>query len=81
MKLGTYNQQLITISPYCQFNITSIYLSEVNIILGTTWLKILGTFIINMGKRFLIFNYKKKKATLQRIYNEVMLRSSLIRRP
>jgi hypothetical protein len=37
----------------------------IDIILGSTWMETLGTFILNMKKKFLTFSYKKKKITLQ----------------
>ena len=42
----------------------TIYLNEVDIILGSSWMETLGTFILNMKKKFLTFSYKKKKITL-----------------
>jgi hypothetical protein len=48
-----------------QFNVVSIYEDNVDIILGSTWVDTLGTFIFNTRRKFLIFSYKKKKITLQ----------------
>jgi hypothetical protein len=45
-----------------KFNVTSIYC--VDIILGSTWVDTLGTFIFNTRRNFLTFYYKKKKFTL-----------------
>jgi hypothetical protein len=46
-----------------KFNVVSIY--RVDIILGSTWVDTLGTFIFNTRRKFLTFSYKKKKFTLQ----------------
>jgi hypothetical protein len=48
-----------------QFNVVSIYQDSVDIILGSTWVDTLGTFIFNTRRKFLTFSYKKKKFTLQ----------------
>jgi hypothetical protein len=48
-----------------QFNMVSMYQGSVDIILGSTWVDTLGTFIFNTRKKFLTFSYKKKKTTLQ----------------
>jgi hypothetical protein len=48
-----------------QFNVVSIYGDSVDIILGSTWVDTLGTFIFNTRRKFLTFSYKKKKFTLQ----------------
>jgi hypothetical protein len=48
-----------------QFNVVSIYEDSVDIILGSTWVDTLGTFIFNTRRKFLTFSYKKKKITLQ----------------
>jgi hypothetical protein len=47
-----------------QFNVVSIYEDNVDIILGSTWVDTLGTFIFNTRRKFLTFSYKKKKITL-----------------
>jgi hypothetical protein len=47
-----------------QFNVVSIYQDNVDIILGSTWVDTLGTFVFNTNKKFLTFSYKKKKITL-----------------
>jgi hypothetical protein len=47
-----------------QFNVVSMYQDSVDIILGSTWVDILGTFIFNTRINFLTFSYKKKKITL-----------------
>jgi hypothetical protein len=48
-----------------QFNVVSIYVDSVDIILGSTWVDTLGTFMFNTRRKFLTFSYKKKKFTLQ----------------
>jgi hypothetical protein len=48
-----------------QFNVVSIYGDSVDIILGSTWVDTLGTFMFNTRRKFLTFSYKKKKFTLQ----------------
>jgi hypothetical protein len=48
-----------------QFNVVSIYEDSVDIILGSTWVDTLGTFMFNTKRKFLTFSYKKKKFTLQ----------------
>jgi hypothetical protein len=48
-----------------QFNVVSIYGDSVDIILGSTWVDTLCTFIFNARRKFLTFSYKKKKFTLQ----------------
>ena len=48
-----------------QLNVATIYLNEVDIILGSPWMETLGTFILNTKKKFLTFSYKKKNITLQ----------------
>jgi hypothetical protein len=50
-----------------QFNVVSMYQDNVDIILGSTWVDTLGTFIFNTRRKFLTFSYKKKKITLQDI--------------
>jgi hypothetical protein len=42
-----------------------MYQDIVDIILGSTWVDILGTFVLNTRKKFLTFFYKKKKITIQ----------------
>jgi hypothetical protein len=48
-----------------QFNVVSMYQDSVDIILGSTWVHILGTFVFNTRRKFFTFSYKKKKITLQ----------------
>jgi hypothetical protein len=48
-----------------QFNVVSMYQDSVDIILGSTWVDTLGTFMFNTKRKFLTFSYKKKKFTLQ----------------
>jgi hypothetical protein len=50
-----------------EFNITKMFEPDVSIILGSTWLETLGTFILDAGKKFLTFFYKKTKVMLQAI--------------
>jgi hypothetical protein len=47
-----------------QFNVVSMYQDSVDIIIGSTWVDILGTFIFNTRRNFLRFSNKKKKITL-----------------
>jgi hypothetical protein len=47
-----------------QFNVVSMYQDSVDIILGSTWVDTLGTFMFNTKRKFLTFSYKKKKFTL-----------------
>jgi hypothetical protein len=47
-----------------QFNVVSMYQGSVDIILGSTWVDTLGTFIFNTRIIFLTFSYKNKKFTL-----------------
>jgi hypothetical protein len=42
-----------------------MYKEEINIIIGLPWFKNLGTFILNMEKKFVTFPYKEKMITLQ----------------
>jgi hypothetical protein len=48
-----------------QFNVVSMYQDNVVIILGSTWVDILGTFVFKTRRKFLTFSYKKKKIMLQ----------------
>jgi hypothetical protein len=48
-----------------QFTVKSLWSNDGDIILGSPWMETLGTFILNMKKKFLTFSYKKKKITLQ----------------
>ena len=50
-----------------QLNVVSMYQDNVDIILGSTWVDTLGSFIFNTKRIFLTFSYKKKKITLQDI--------------
>ena len=43
------------------FEVTTIYEKEVDIILDSTWLETLGSLILNLEKKNLMFSYKKKK--------------------
>jgi hypothetical protein len=58
----------VTIDEYqyiSQFYVTTMYQEEVDIVIGLPWFKSLGTFIINMEKKFVTFPYKEKMITLQ----------------
>jgi DNA repair ATPase RecN len=60
----------VTIDDYeyiSQFNVTTMFQEDIDIILGLHWLTKLGTFILNIEKKFVTFPYKKKMATLQNI--------------
>jgi hypothetical protein len=46
------------------FEVATTYEKEVDIILGSTWLEILGSLILNLEKKFLMLSYKKKKIKL-----------------
>jgi hypothetical protein len=67
-KLYEIKELQVTIDEYeyiSQFNVTTMYKEEIDIILGLPWFKNLGTFILNMEKKFVTFPYKKKMMTLQ----------------
>jgi hypothetical protein len=58
----------VTIDEYeyiSQFYVTTMYQEEVDIVIGLPWFKSLGTFILNMEKKFVTFPYKEKMITLQ----------------
>jgi hypothetical protein len=58
----------VTIDEYeyiSQFNVTTMYKEEIDIIIGLPWFKNLGTFILNMEKKFVTFPYKEKMMTFQ----------------
>jgi hypothetical protein len=58
----------VTIDEYeyiSQFYVTTMYQEEVDIVIGLPWFKSLGTFILNMEKKFVTFPYKEKLITLQ----------------
>jgi hypothetical protein len=58
----------VTIDEYeyiSQFYVTTMYKEEIDIIIGLPWFKNLGTFILNMEKKFVTFPYKKKMMTFQ----------------
>jgi autonomous glycyl radical cofactor GrcA len=60
----------VTIDDYeyiSQFNVTTMFQEEIDIILGLHWLTKLETFILNTEKKFVTFPYKKKMMTLQDI--------------
>jgi hypothetical protein len=60
----------VTIDDYeyiSQFNVTTMYREEIDIIIELPWFKSLGTFILNIEKKFVTFPYKKKMTTLQDI--------------
>ena len=50
-----------------QFIVKSLWSSDGDLVLGLPWLKKLGTFILNVEKKFLTFPYEKKKITLSDI--------------
>jgi hypothetical protein len=56
------------------FKGTTIYEKEVDIILVSTWLETLGSLILNLEKKFLMFSYKKKKIKL----HDVLVKSDSI---
>jgi hypothetical protein len=63
----------VTIDEYehiSQFYVTTMYQEEVDIIIGLPWFKSLGTFILNMEKKFVTFPYKEKMITLQETTSE-----------
>jgi hypothetical protein len=49
------------------FEVTTIYEKEVDIILGLNWSEMLGSLILNLEKKFLMFSYKKEKIKLHDI--------------
>jgi hypothetical protein len=58
----------ITIDDYeyiSQFNVTPMYREEIDIIIELPWFKSLGTFILNIEKKFVTFPYRKKMMALQ----------------
>jgi hypothetical protein len=58
----------VTIDEYeytSQFDVTTMYQEEVDIVIGLPWFKSLGTFMLNMEKKFVTFPYKEKMITLQ----------------
>jgi hypothetical protein len=58
----------VTIDEYeytSQFYVTTMYQEEVDIVIGLPWFKSLGTFMLNMEKKFVTFPYKEKMITLQ----------------
>jgi hypothetical protein len=64
----------VTINEYeyiSQFYVTTMYQEEVDIIIGLPWFKSLGTFILNMEKKFVTFPYKEKMITLQDTTSEL----------
>ena len=50
-----------------QFIVKSLWSSDGDLVLGLPWLKKLGTFILNVEKKFLTFPYEKKKITFSNI--------------
>ena len=46
-----------------QFIVKSLWSSDGVLVLGLPWLETLGTFILNVEKKFMAFPYKKKKFT------------------
>lgn len=45
--------------PNSLLQITIMYKKDVDMILGSTWMQTLGTFILNMKKKFLTLPYKE----------------------
>jgi hypothetical protein len=62
-----------------QFNVVNIYFNNIDIILGSNWMETLGTFILNIKKKFLTISYEEKKITLQDFIVESCTKVSLIR--
>jgi hypothetical protein len=63
----------VTIDEYeyiSQFYVTTMYQEEVDIVIGLPWFKSLGTFILNMEKKFVTFPNKEKIITLQETTSE-----------
>ena len=50
-----------------KFIVSSLWRFDGDIILGLPWIKTLGTFILNVEKKFLTFSYKRKRITFQDI--------------
>ena len=50
-----------------KFIVSSLWSFDDDIILGLPWIKTLGTFILNVGKKFLTFSYNQKRITFQDI--------------
>jgi hypothetical protein len=48
-----------------QFYVTIMYKEEINIIIMLPWFKNIGSFILNMEKKFVTFPHKEKMITLQ----------------
>jgi len=65
----------------CQFNVTSMFEKDVDIILGSTWIETLGTFLLNVKQKIFDILLKEEDDNIARLYNEVMLRISFITRP
>jgi hypothetical protein len=66
MKQYEIKELQVTIDDYeyiSQFNVTTWYKKKIDIILGLPWFKRLGTFILNMEKKFMTFPYKKNMKT------------------
>ena len=67
----------VTIDEYeyiSQFNVTNMYKEEIDIIIRLPGFKSLGTFILNMEKKSVMFPHKKKLLTLQ----DTTMRSKVI---
>jgi hypothetical protein len=68
----------VTIDEYeyiSQFYVTTMYKEEVDINIRLPWFKNLGTFILNMEKKFVTFPHKEKMITFQ---NTTMRSKSII---
>ena len=48
-----------------KFTVQTLSFNDSDIVLGSPWMKTLGSFILNTKKKFLTFSYKKKKIMLQ----------------
>jgi hypothetical protein len=51
-----------------QFIIKYLFCDDSDIVLGSSWMEALGSFILNMKKKFLTFSYKKKKYNITGLY-------------
>ena len=48
-----------------KFFVQSLLINDSDIVLGSPWIETLGSFILNMKKKFLTLSHKKKKIMLQ----------------
>jgi hypothetical protein len=73
----------VTIDGYkyiSEFDVTKMTQPDVGIILGSTWLETLGTFILNVEKKIFDILLQKEKNYAPRHNNDVTFKSSIIRR-